>query len=79
MSGLNRTTGLMAVVMITLISAGCSSYVVPGPAADMRAFGVMSPQQRDELTDHDIQEILQFFGSLLIKLSLVFVLTPRLS
>ena len=59
MFGLNRTVGLIAVVMIAFISAGCGSDVVPGPAADMRAFGMMSAQQRDELTDRDIHEILQ--------------------
>ncbi len=34
---------------------GCMRYTVPGPGAPMEAFGVVSADQRDQLTDQQIQ------------------------
>jgi hypothetical protein len=40
---------------ITSFQAGCASYTVPGPAAQMQAFGVVPPGEREQLTDHQIR------------------------
>ncbi len=47
---------LTLIVITTFFQTGCSHYAVPGPAAQMRAFGVVSPSEREKLTDHQIKQ-----------------------
>lgn len=42
---------------IALLSVGCQShYTTPGSAADMRAFGITPPDEREKLTDYKIKQ-----------------------
>ena len=51
-------TALLAIVF--LITTGCSStYTVPGPAAEMKNFGITPADQREKLTDYQIKKELE--------------------
>lgn len=56
-----RLTAPLALVLLaaTLLNAGCQSYTTPGPAADMRVFGITPPGQREKLTDYKIKQELE--------------------
>jgi hypothetical protein len=43
---------------LTLLITGCTTlrYTTPGPAADMKAFGVTPADEREQLTDYKIQQ-----------------------
>lgn len=45
--------------MIALFQTGCVSYTVPGPGARMETFGVVTPGERERLTDQQIQRELE--------------------
>ncbi len=47
---------ILLFVFAASIQSGCESYVVPGPAAQMQAFGVVPPGEREQLTDHQIRQ-----------------------
>jgi hypothetical protein len=47
---------LSLLVITTLFQTACTSYTVPGPAAQMQAFGVVSASEREQLTDHQIKQ-----------------------
>lgn len=50
---------IVSVILITMLQIGCVSYTVPGPAAQMETFGIVSPSQREQLTDHQIKRELE--------------------
>lgn len=49
-----------ALALLLLITTGCeTSYTVPGPAAEMKNFGVTPADQREKLTDDQIKKELE--------------------
>ncbi len=55
------TTLLGTLLAAALLLTGCGtiSYTTPGAAADMKAFGITPPDQREQLTDDQIKKELQ--------------------
>jgi hypothetical protein len=45
--------------MIAFTATGCASYTVPGPAARLETFGVVSPADREQLTDYGVRQVLE--------------------
>lgn len=54
----HRASGWAAMAALVLLGAGCAQYATPRRAADMQLFGVASPEQREQLTDRKIKEVL---------------------
>ncbi len=57
------TTALLSTILAAalFLNTGCNkhSYTTPGPAAEMKVFGITPADQREKLTDHQIKKELE--------------------
>jgi len=59
MSRKTTRSSVVVLVVATMLCAGCANYATPRRAADMSLFGVVTPEQRQHMTDAQIIRVME--------------------